>query len=66
MKCTKTVSNPFKENVYQEVFNSEFNLSFHKPKKDNCDICEAFRNFVSSPEYYREKSAAHKMKQNSK
>lgn len=25
---------------YYDVFNTRFNISFHKPKKDQCDVCE--------------------------
>jgi hypothetical protein len=27
------------ERQYRDIFNSEFNLSFHQPKKDQCDLC---------------------------
>jgi len=33
-----------KKNMYQNIFNSEFNISFFKPKKDLCMCCEAFKN----------------------
>ncbi|XP_071643050.1 uncharacterized protein, partial [Temnothorax longispinosus] len=29
---------------YRDVFCNEYNLSFHKPKKDQCDQCTAFKN----------------------
>ena len=32
-----------KENVYRQVFDNEFNLAFHVPKKDRCDSCEEYR-----------------------
>lgn len=28
--------------VYRKIFVSEFNLSFHKPKKDQCTVCSMF------------------------
>lgn len=31
-----------KENVYRKVFNEEFNLAFHVPKKDVCDLCSEY------------------------
>lgn len=34
---------PVKENIYRKVFNEKFNLSFHKPKKDVCDLCSEFK-----------------------
>ena len=33
---------PVKKHLYETVFNTEFNLAFHVPKKDRCDTCEAF------------------------
>ena len=30
--------------VYRKVFCTEFNLSFYKPKKDQCNECETFKN----------------------
>ncbi|KAK7476550.1 hypothetical protein BaRGS_00032230 [Batillaria attramentaria] len=42
--CTKKsvlpmVKVPVSCRKYRDVFNSEFNLSFHKPKKDQCMVC---------------------------
>jgi hypothetical protein len=36
--------NPVKSSKYREVFNTEFNLGFYKPKKDRCDHCEEYKN----------------------
>lgn len=33
-----------KNNMYDSIFNQEFNKSFFKPKKDLCIICEAYKN----------------------
>ena len=30
--------------IYNDVFNSEFNLAFHSPIKDKCDLCVSFAN----------------------
>jgi predicted aldo/keto reductase-like oxidoreductase len=35
---------PVKLSFYRFIFNTEFNLSFHRPKKDQCDICQTFEN----------------------
>ena len=35
LKCVK-------ENVYRNVFCSEYNISFHKPKKDQCMLCNEY------------------------
>ena len=29
--------------MYRQIFISEFNIAFHKPKKDRCDLCEAYK-----------------------
>jgi len=34
---------PVKLSAYRNIFNQEFNLSFHVPKKDLCDYCEEHR-----------------------
>ena len=33
-----------KKHVYETIFNTEFNIGFHKPKKDQCSLCEEFKN----------------------
>ena len=30
------------EHCYREIFNHDFNIEFHKPRKDLCDHCTAF------------------------
>jgi hypothetical protein len=32
-----------KKHFYAEIFNIEFNIGFHEPKSDRCDVCEAFK-----------------------
>ena len=27
------------EKTYQNIFNASFNIGFHKPKKDQCNVC---------------------------
>jgi len=34
---------PVSLHMYREIFNTEFNLEFHLPKKDRCDYCEEYR-----------------------
>lgn len=34
---------PLKKCMYYQIFETEFNISFHVPKKDRCDKCEAFK-----------------------
>ena len=35
---------PASETTYRNVFNREFNISFHKRMKDRCDVCAAYEN----------------------
>ena len=30
--------------VHSDVFNKDFNLGFHEPKKDQCLTCDKFKN----------------------
>lgn len=38
-KCQEVSVVPAKSHLYRNIFNTEFNLDFHVPKKDRCDIC---------------------------
>ena len=40
---TNKRTNIASEDKYRRVFNYQFNIEFHKPKKDLCDECTAFR-----------------------
>lgn len=33
--------------TYSKIFNTEFNLSFHRPKKDVCEKCLIYRNLIN-------------------
>lgn len=33
-----------KHKMYADIFNNEFNLSFFQPKKDQCALCEKYKN----------------------
>ena len=35
---------PASETTYRNVFNREFNISFHKRMKDRCDVCATYEN----------------------
>lgn len=30
--------------MFNRIFNGEFNIGFHSPKKDQCDLCESYKN----------------------
>ena len=35
---------PVKLSYYRHIFNTEFNLEFHHPVKEQCDLCVSYRN----------------------
>lgn len=41
-KCQEDSVTPASEMVYRKIFCTEFNYSFHKPKKDSCQVCNAY------------------------
>ncbi|MCG8049000.1 MAG: hypothetical protein N0E48_25925 [Candidatus Thiodiazotropha endolucinida] len=41
-KCLEDDMSPVSEMVYRKIFCTEYNLSFHKPKKDICSTCNTF------------------------
>ena len=42
-QMAKKDENPVKLSYYREIFSTEFNLAFQRPKKDRCDVCELQR-----------------------
>ena len=40
IKCAEDDKLPLKEHMYRKVFDCEFNLAFHVPRTDRCDVCE--------------------------
>jgi hypothetical protein len=42
-KCSEFQESPVKISFYRQIFNTEFNISFNKPKNDLCDTCEKFK-----------------------
>ncbi|XP_022199538.1 uncharacterized protein LOC111056478 [Nilaparvata lugens] len=41
--CKEKDIPPVKKSMYYRVFEMEFNLGFHIPKSDRCDVCEAYK-----------------------
>ena len=41
-KCKKHGRKPCRLNIYRDIFCNEYNLSFHKPKKDQCLLCNVY------------------------
>ncbi|CAG9773401.1 unnamed protein product [Ceutorhynchus assimilis] len=44
--CNQRHEEPVKESHYRYVFNTEFNLKFHKPYSDTCIRCDSFQNLI--------------------
>ena len=42
-KSTDDQVDPVKEWLYRNIFKTEYNLDFHRPKKDRCEKCEEFK-----------------------
>jgi len=54
-ECQGKNITPVKCKVYRDIFNTDYNLSFHTPKKDQCDLCGQFvagsANNLLTPEF---------------
>ena len=38
-QCQSLIFLPASVSMYRHIFNTEFNIGFHKPLKDQCDFC---------------------------
>ena len=45
-KCVEEGKEYAKQNIYETIFNTEFNLGFFVPKNDLCQTCETFKNLI--------------------
>jgi hypothetical protein len=45
--CEKKGYEKVKIHIYRKVFNTEFNIAFHKPSKDQCDLCTTYKQATS-------------------
>lgn len=60
VKCAIESTKPVGITVFRRVFNTEFNLAFHRPKKDQCPVCEKHKNLTpEEKEANREEYEAH-------
>ena len=61
--CRELARNDVSEFKYREIFNTQFNLSFHIPKADRCDVCEEKRvseeNRIEMDQEVKDKYEAH-------
>jgi len=58
-KCLEAGQQPAKEHMYRTIFNHEYNIEFHQPKKDRCDTCEIFKMNKNPTEEEAITNAAH-------
>lgn len=38
---------PVSQKTYRKIFNTEYNIGFHSPLKDQCDYCMSFKNLCA-------------------
>ena len=43
-ECVKNGCCYEKQGVYRKIFNTNFNIGFHKPLNDQCDLCTQYEN----------------------
>ena len=43
-KHANSAHSPVSESYSRLVFNTEYNLAFHRPMRDQCDLCKSFQN----------------------
>lgn len=59
VKWTKESGKPFAtKHHYYNTFNTKFNIGFFTPKKDQCNLCEGFKN-ASENEVLEDKYTSH-------
>ncbi|XP_055844901.1 uncharacterized protein LOC129911203 [Episyrphus balteatus] len=61
-EASNTEERNVKISMYRNIFETDFNISFFKPKKDRCDLCEEFKITSSSnniPESLKQKHESH-------
>lgn len=44
--CHQNSKPIIKQGTYEHIFRNEFNIAFHKPKKDQCSLCLSYQNAV--------------------
>lgn len=51
-----------KKPIYENVFNIKFNIGFHKPKKDQCSVCEAYKNDPQKQDFLKKNKQENHLK----
>lgn len=57
-KCLDEKRVPVKPSYYRNIFNTKFNLSFHKPQSDRCTVCDELNNIIDYTDNLNDKNAA--------
>ncbi|XP_052221583.1 uncharacterized protein LOC127838063 isoform X1 [Dreissena polymorpha] len=55
-KCNSNNVVPAKLSAYKNIFNTEYNISFNKPKKDLCDYCAEYNNMTETEKQVQAKA----------
>ena len=61
LDCNSKGITPEKYHTYKNIFNFEFNLGFHVPKNDRCDICEEYKSNSKIDKVSEQKYEAHEV-----
>lgn len=48
--CAEKGVQPEKESYYRHIFNTQFNLRFHRPLTDTCGVCDKLQNIIDHGE----------------
>ncbi|XP_072398779.1 uncharacterized protein [Diabrotica undecimpunctata] len=56
--CISSSKQPVKESFYRSTFSNQYNLHFHVPKKDRCDLCEEVKVQTQNDTLTEEKKSA--------
>jgi len=50
--------------AYRRIFNYDFNIGFHIPKKDQCSVCETYKNTIQKTQEVEENKLKHDLEKN--
>jgi hypothetical protein len=50
--------------AYRRIFNYDFNIGFHIPKKDQCSVCETYKNTIQKTHEIEEIKLKHDLEKN--
>lgn len=59
-RCKEENKQPVKASFYRYIFCNEYNIFFHVPKKDRCDLCEEIKLLMKEEKLSAEKNEDYK------